>query len=374
MSADEPPRDPAADDRPKSGARERRLIAWVTTLALVAVPLIAAGALFNKGAIFGRDSGIKGRVSLAEEVVRNSRYDSDDVGLHGAQTRESSPTVDLTLLNSTSEPVLVTSATVTVLASQSIPQCYAQGAGDVPGNAPETINLPPADDRAGRKLTRDLHHFVPAHGLERFMFRFATSRLPSEEYSLYELGLKLTTSAGQTLDGRKVVVAAPASVPRDGQYLPEDDAILEQAQGGPHLDSTWCFRRNIATVRRAVSWPGKRAPETRTLASFATARRWPAFQERLPARRAARKLASSGVLHVQDAVFAAEATHDAEFEQLIKRRCAQLLLKDAGAKLRSRFPQGALESATRARGLSNSAAARRLVIDSERRLESQRLP
>lgn len=365
MSSALPPPAPPPVPGPSLADRLARLSLGVQIggVLITLVGVAVAAATFLNGGPRER----AGHATVSSVIVRNKRFDSDNVGLHGRQTLGSTPTADVTLLNTTDDPVLITRATFEVRKSVAVPQCFAQGGGDTPSSRPETISLPSPFAAEPSVITRAQHHQIDAHDSARLIYRFRVPSLGADDYTLSLVHITLTTSSNVLTVG-DVVLSSNSAVSRGGQHFPEDDAVLGFADDGPHLESTWCYRHNLKAAREVRSWDGGRAPETEALANVAPGNSWRRFQDRTPARRAALRMSDPvGVYGLEFAVFAAEATHDPEFVELIRRRCATVLLKDARSGMRQGATDFAASEVARARALADGPAVEAVAKELRRR-------
>lgn len=309
-----------------------------TIVAVVGLVLTAAG-LFAKGQIFGGGdtSTHTARLTLEEVVIRNGAYVANGIGPHGQQTLASLPTIDMTLLNHGEGRALVTAADISVLAVTELPVCFAAGGGDVPTSPPETIVLPFAPSAGERVIHHDLHQQAGPREADRIVFRFRQSPATFNEAQLYVLGIVLLLDGGRSIDAGSFVLALPAMLDRWGDTLPEDATRLkeieQQVPPGQRTAIAWCYRRNMAEVRRLTAMAGSRSAEVGSLSQLTAAANWKSFVLPSPPRDAAMELIDGDVSLVPEAVFAAQQTHDPAFVRLIRARGAQALVADARADL-----------------------------------------
>jgi hypothetical protein len=355
---------------PRDGASRTRQTTILAVLGLV----IAAAGLFAKGQVFGGDDAPAHapKLTLEEVVVRNGPSGFDTVGLHGEQTFASTPTVDLTVLNRGDARALVTGAEIHVLASTELPVCYSQGGGDVPASAPETIVLPFKPGAGEDVVFHDLHQQAGPDQADRFVFRFRPDPAGFGEDQLYALRVVLRVSGGASIDAGSFVLALPSMLDRWGDVLPEDQTFLEQAarQVAPAKRTaiTWCYRRNVAEVRRLTAMAGRRSPEVASLSRVVPAANWPAFASPVGPRDAALEIIDDDVSLIPEAVFAAQRTHDPAFVAEIRARGVQALLDDARKDLDDGQPELAVRRAQGAQQLGHTPEADDVLATARRRV------
>src|SRR5262249_34894652 len=106
-------------------------IAGVLTGIVLAVAAVVALTRDDGGAPAKRWPPA-GHVELDQALIRNGPAIYRTVGTEGVQTRASTPTLDLTLINHGSQRVLLLGARITILAYASFPICFSQGGGGGP--------------------------------------------------------------------------------------------------------------------------------------------------------------------------------------------------------------------------------------------------
>lgn len=126
------------------------------------------------------------------------------------------------------------------------------------------------------------------------------------------------------------MIGVPGPVPHTGSHLPELRRLLvdtyESASADTALATSWCFRRNLAEMRRVFARPGRRAPAIAALSEVSLARGWRRLGDTRPARAAIEPLLGTEFLEGPAlAVFAAEGTGDAQLVARTRRRAAARL-------------------------------------------------
>lgn len=368
------------DERPDGGERERRRRAHLYWIAIASLMLVAIGTatglipLVDGGA--EAPAGTAGQLVLEQVEVRNGPaiYASRGDG-RSVQAQAGMPTIDLTLLNHGTRRVLLTEARLEVVDGAAFPTCSQAGGGDVPVSGTYTIELPPVPLHGDRTITHPLHQQIGPDEADRVLLRFALPVEDRETPTLYALRVRLAASEGAPIPVGSFVISTPSPPSRSGYVFPEDDAALELLTRYEPLSlaSTWCFRRNLADLRRVTGRLGRRAPEVEALNDVIVARRWRSLADQTPVQLAAERLLSAPVTvrdQVQLALFAAKQTGDRAFVEEIGGKAVRNLLAGARRALKERAWWWAAEQARDALALQPSAEARRLLADAERRLRA----
>lgn len=295
------------------------------------------------------------------------------VGGHGVPTRSSAPQVDVWIRNEGSKAVELESAQVDVTAGAQLLPCRSpQGGGPEEAQFERSyfINLPFSPSGEASVPSRPLHQSIAPGGAGEVKLYFRTLEWEALE-ELYGLRVRLrTTGDPQPVEVGRFVVSLPGSVVRDGAFLPEDRAVLEEAaRFDERLESTWCYRRNMALLKRFESLPGRRSDAMKELPSWLPASNWDAFADPAPARRAAVEMLRPETLLGAPilAVFAARTTGDRQFVQRIRKRAIVALLHEAGRSLHPApgVPRRAIFDASAAIALGGPPAAKQTLIHAE---------
>jgi hypothetical protein len=227
--------------------------------------------------------------------------------------------------------------------------------------------LPAADERT---VVKPLHDIVPAGGVDRFQLFFGATRF-GEDDNLYALHVEVGTEGGGTVDAGRFVLGVPTTVDRSGYILPEDDSALHnETFNSNRLASTWCYRYNLASVRRIISRPGKRTGDIAALEHISLASAWSGWADDRAPRDTVAPLLTDPELDYGPlvAVFAAERSGDHALFESTRRRAATILLDRAEGELKPgpRFsPDGASQDAHASLNLSSSARGKELVARAE---------
>jgi len=371
------PRGPESPSGKKS--RSERALFWVElvggVLAITVILYGVGGTLVGwiGDAIGG---GGAGKVEVVLAGVENQAERMTSAGGLFIQTRATTPRVDVTLRNTGDSAVVLTEARIVVDDSAWLPVCIIPGAGPVPVSGRYAVQLPflPAADE--RTVVKPLHDVVPAGGVDRFQLYFGASRL-GEDDNLYALHVEVGTEGGGTVDAGRFVLGVPTIVNRSGYILPEDDSALHHGAFDPNkLASTWCYRYNLASVRRIISRSGKRTGDVAALAHIRLASDWPGWADDRAPGDAVASLLTDPELDYGPlvAVFAAERSGDQALSESTRRRAATVLLNRAERALKpgSRFfPESASRDAHASLSLSSSARGKELVARAEALVREQ---
>jgi hypothetical protein len=314
----------------------------------------------------------EGRVEITQAYVKNGAEESY-VGPKGGerQALSAAPTVELMLYNGTGRRVLVVGARVQIEAYGELSLCFSQGGGPVPEPSPYTIHLHARPLPSERFVAANLHDQIPAGEPDRIGLRLASPDSGFEHYSLYRLKIQLVVhGSARPLDAGRFVVVMPSTLPSYGQYLPEDNATLQQFVTGPfkssRLSTTWCFKRNLSQLQAVLSGPGERSSELGLLDHPVIANGWGRLQDHLSAHAAALAL-----LHEEPqlAAYAAAQSGHAQFAREIAVRAAARQLQRADELVAQSGPSTFAEQEVRASLLLHgSPQALRTLAELKRRL------
>jgi hypothetical protein len=307
-----------------------------------------------------------GSLRLVLAVPQNKSAEWGPTGF--LQSRSTTPQVDLTVRNDGGKQVLLTRARITVEDSAWLPMCIIPGAGALPISGRYAVTLPFLPRAGETSIDQPLHDEVSPGRADRLKIYFQAPQV-GEEDTLYALHVELLTDeSGETIDAGRFLLAAPGAVIRNGDSLPENDYLLHGGGFGSNLsDSAWCYRRNLAELNRVMARPGRRTPETASLASLQTAPGWPAFSDHgLPAREAVEPLLKDqNTFGPVVAVYAAEQAHDPQLVEEIRNRASAILLERAERSLVEDWAMNAVEQAHASIWLAPSPAAREVLARAE---------
>ncbi|HXR60046.1 MAG TPA: hypothetical protein VN732_01845 [Solirubrobacterales bacterium] len=345
------------------------------TVALIAGVAAGVGFLLDTGDdLLAEDGGAEVR----QVVVFNGRESARVAGGQLLQTRASMPHLDLSVLNSGSDPVLLTKALVTVVDSVHLAVCE-YGIGDqIPLTWNYAVELPVLPLPSQRTVSRPLHQEVPAGEVDRFKLFF---RLPPDGLDDYVYALRVTLLAdhgGAPLGAGRVVLGFPDAVAPNELVLPYGPEPFDVSDADQRLMSTWCARRNMAELRRVLSRPGRRTAPMSDLARMRPAGWWRDFADRRPPKAAARALLRMPFYFTEApvlAVFAARQSGDPRFAAGVRRGAAAALLREAERSLRIGYAYAAWDAVVAARQavlFSPSTEARELLAQAESRWEETR--
>jgi hypothetical protein len=350
---------------------------WVELVGgLLAITAILYGfggtAVRWAGDIFGGAGSGKGKVEVVVTGVDNRAERMAYAGGTFVQTRATTPRIDVTLRNSGDSSVLVTEARIVVEDSAWLPICVFPGAGPVPVAGRYAVQLPFLPGQGERTVVKPLHDIVPAGGVDRLQVYFGALRF-GEDDNLYALHVEIGTEEGETGDAGRFVLGVPTTVNRSGYILPEDDFALHTETFNPNrLASSWCYRYNLASVRRIISQPGKRTSDIAALADIRVVPDWSQWADDRPPRDAVTPLLTDPELNYGPlvAVFAAERSGDHHLLERTRARAAVILLDRAERELKPgpRFlPEFAVEFAHASLSLVSSDRGRELLSRAEER-------
>lgn len=354
MLGDEGPNGPQPTPDPTPPSRRQRWAAafgptWIAGIAATLIVaailgLIASSLSQSEPASGGGSDEVKsrqesGRLELAAVAVRNETPPAADTRSDNSKTveqpRQSTPTVDITLLNRGSRRVLVTGVRIDIEAYAEVRECIPVGGGDLVTAGRYSISLPDNPRGGDRRITRRLYQQVGPDEADRFVLRFAAPDF-HDKYSLYVLRIRMqTTETGRTIDAGRVLISTPVPVsvkpgPTGASfYFPVDDGYLTQVVGRGNARVVWCFRRNLDELRRIVGLEGHRDAAVAALNKVVTASRWKALSRRFPAREAAVELVDGDSGDPLLAAYAAAQIGDHAFETDIRRRSADALVQNA---------------------------------------------
>jgi hypothetical protein len=345
--------------------------AEIEVAAAVATILAILAAAFGP-AIKARFEGSEVKLEVKEVTVANQPADYRSIGGSLFQTAASEPTIEATVRNLGDDTVWIEEARITIEDAANLPSCvYGGGGGDAPRTKRYEIRLPEYLGAGGRVVRRDLHVEVEGGRGVRPVLSFQVRDFTPAH--LYALHVELVPGpSGDLLDLGRFVIAAPGPLSRFGSILPENETLLTSTTAEPlRLVSTWCFRRNLAAVRRLIAHPGLRAPRVEALEYMETAPVWKRYVDDRPPRAAVGPLLRSTISEApMFAVFAAEQSGDEELAAAVRRRAAVLLTERARDGIED-WARGAVTDAERALALEFSKAGQRVLRRAKARLEAE---
>ncbi len=315
------------------------------------------------------DGSNTGRLELGKVVVVNRSTAVRSVGGSFEQTDATVPQVDVTVRNRGSATAWIEQARITVFDAARLPICLYTGGGSgdqVPQSPPYRVTLPELPLTGRRVLHRPLHEEVLAGEAYRVLLAFQQSHDWLTD-QLFAFRVELIAEAPRRiLDVGSFVLAVPDPVSRSGHALPEDAELLRDPNATTNrLASTWCYRRNLAALRRVISHPGGRSAQVAALDRVQLAASWRRFADDRPPREAVEPLLHADVDEAPVlAAFAAAASGDRELAARTRARAAALLLARARENLEGRWsdPYSAVLEARQALALDpSSSPAKRML-------------
>lgn len=315
---------------------------------------IVAGACAGAGSI---------ELEVDELDVSNPPTQLRSIGSRGSvQTPGSEPKLVATIRNRGEETAFIEEARITVVEGARLNVCVRQGGdgGDVPRSKDYGIVLPEFPGEEPRVIRRDLHIEVqPGHGVRPVL---SVEKADLFASGLFALAVEYVADpGGEVLEVGRFVLGVPGPVERYGVTLPENEEMLSTYGELIDTTSTWCYRHNLAAVRRVIAEPGVRAPEIRALDHLRLAPSWPELADRRPVREVVPDLlaseSSEGFMY---AVEAARLSGDSELVAEVEDEAVALLL-EMGRERLAESPRLALADAERVLSLRSSPQARRLL-------------
>jgi hypothetical protein len=312
------------------------------------------------------------RLEVSEVTVSNRAADYRLVGSTLRQTAETEPTVEATVRNLGKDTAWIEEARITVRDSARLSGCvYGGGGGDVARTKRYRITLPEYEGVGNEVVKRDLHVEVEAGRGVRPVLSFQSRDFLVAH--LYAIHVELVAGpSGRLLNLGDFVIGVPEPVSRSGQALPENETLLTSESAKPYrVVSTWCYRHNLAAVRRLLAYDGERVARVRALEHLQPAPVWARYVDDRPARLAVWPLLRSTVVDApMFAVFAAERSGEPVLEKKVRERAAALLERRARDQM-DEYARGAVADAERLLSLQPSNEGRRLLWEAKARLEAE---
>jgi translation elongation factor EF-1beta len=313
---------------------EGRISRWAGPAAVVSAAAALVSAIAATGVLEGEGSD-PGHLKIAEPKLVLNR---------------SGPKIRLVVTNTGDAPVHVPRVHVAILDYADVWQCVAQGGGDDEESKPYVVLLPvhPLPDE--REIdVKDVPKTVAPGTPQKLELRFG-SMLGGPAFRLYALRVTIV------------------SEDPDGEAVAGVFAIINP--GPVRLYATWCFRHNIAAVKRVLSSGEVDRKYVGPLRHLTLAAGWPRRADDTPPRRAAIQLlagaAKKYLAEPELAVIASDATGDPQFGQEIRRRAASALLERSAGRP-DEVPAYAEDDVRRSLMLHRSARAERLLQSLKRR-------
>jgi hypothetical protein len=307
------------------------LAALVTVLALAPSEVGSAW----KSAFGGGDPAGSWGTLLVERpvVLKDTEPRRILVGGQLKWVRSTLPQIDFTVRNEGENRVPLGRVRIEVTDSSRISACEPPqgGEGGIPVAQSFFVNLPFLPLPGERVVYRQLHQEVLPGRAARIRLYLRSVGDGSMDHSfaddLFAVDVSLLgDQAEHELEVGRFVLGLPKAVPRGGSFLPEaTDALQASAHLHALLPSTWCFRRNLAVVRRFLSLPGERTPAMQALSLVRPPPDWRRFVDHRGAARAAGQLLLGGefgdfFLEPVLAVYAAQQTGKQELVASTRRR------------------------------------------------------
>jgi hypothetical protein len=237
------------------------------------------------------------------------------------------PQIDFTIRNEGGGRIPLGRVRIEVVDSARITPCLPPqgGEGAIPVAESFFVDLPLLPVPGEQVVYRQLHYEVPSWRAARFKLYFRSLEGAGDD--LFAIHVSLTgPRADQKLDIGRFVLSLPGAVPRQDAFLPESTESLKLADDSL-LPTTWCFRRNLAVVRRFLSIPGARSPAMKALSLVHMPPGWDRLADPRPPRLVVEPLLQSGDFFLGPvlAEFAARRTGDPKLLAATQKREARLL-------------------------------------------------
>jgi hypothetical protein len=307
---------------------------------------------------------------VVEPRLVNRQPEYGNVGRHRIPTRATATQVDLYVRNEGDGAVELDKVKIEVTDAAVLESCIPpQGGGpeEAPFELSYFVNIPVQPLPQERTIYRTLHQRVAPHSSGSVNLYLRTLESETIE-QLYALKVTLLTGNGvESVDAGRYVVGLPGPISRYGSILPEDQEAIENLYSfDSQLESTWCYRRNMAAIGRLLGQPGMRSPAMKAVDLTQTASNWSAYVDRRPPRAAAEALLEPpGFVDSPSlAVFAAERTGDLRFEHGIEERAVATLLAAAEEHLVVN-PRLTIREARAALGFDDSPEGREILAKGE---------
>ncbi len=312
-------------------------------------------------------------------VLTDGEAEQSFVGGGARWVRATMPQVDFTVRNEGDGRVELGRARIEILASDRITACEPPQGGEsgIPVAESIFVNLPLLPSRGERIVYRALHREIPPHHTTRIKLYF---RSLDGEYAsdLFALDVSLLgTEAGQRAEIGQFVIGTPGAVPRFSTYLPESLPTLTQARKlGDLLPSTWCYRRNLATIDRFLAMTGRRSPALQSLSYVRPPPGWSSEEDRRTAAQAAKPLLGAGDFYDGPtlALFAAQRSGNSSLLAAIRRKAVADLRHAIATDLKGEpptAPRSAVVDARRLLALVDDDEAHALLGRSEAALRRE---
>jgi hypothetical protein len=274
-------------------------------------------------------------------------------------TTSTMPQIDFTIRNEGSGRIPLGRVRIEITDSARITPCLPpQGdEGAIPVAETFFVDLPLLPVPSEQVVYRQLHHEVPPRRAARFKLYFRSLEGLGDDLFAVHVSL-LGPQTGQALGIGRFVLSLPGALPRYDLYLPESTESLKRARElNSLLPSTWCFRRNLAVVRRFLSLPGTRSPALKALSLVNMPPRWDWLADPRPPAAAVEPLLHSGDFFLGPvlAEFAAGRAADPELLAATQKRAARLLRRTVESSLAQEPPSSPIDLAVEAHVLSRVA-------------------
>jgi hypothetical protein len=326
-------------------------------IAAAAVGILAGGFLLGPKVVdlFGAEKEI--RLEVAEATV----FNPPDAYRGVNQDPATEPKVIATVRNRGTTTAWIEEARITIFEGARLRTCVSQGGGDVIHTKDYRVTLPEFPAETKRVVRRDLHVEVqPGHGVRPVL---SFQKEAAATTNLYAIAVELVADPGDhSYHAGRFVIGVPGPVSRYGGILPESEEVLTgEATRPDDVGATWCYRHNLAGMRRVIGEPGMRSAEIAALDHVRPAPGWHAYADHSPAELVVEELLSSedpdAPLY---AIEAARRSGDPHLEASVRRRAVAVLLRQGRRDLQI-YPPNAAANAERVLSLSPSPAASRLL-------------
>jgi hypothetical protein len=256
------------------------------------------------------DLRIQPPVSLTDGDPRQTQ-----IGISSHWIRATLPQIDFTVRNEGAGRIPLSRIRIEVTDSTRLTSCLLPqgGEGGIPVAEAFTVSLPLLPAASEKVVYRNLHQEVLPQRASQFKL-YLRSLEGEFGDNLFAIDVSLLgTEAGETLHVGRFVLSLPGALSWESGFFPTSAQAFEDASRMHSLlPTTWCYRRNLAMVRRFLSLPGKRSPAMQALSPTELPGDWEAMADQRPAAAAVGPLLHSGDFFLGPilALFAAERADD----------------------------------------------------------------
>jgi type II secretory pathway pseudopilin PulG len=258
--------EPQKSGRPASVREKWQQLSFEKQMSILVVPLIIAvlsGLVIPRvNSLLTRD-GKASKLEVVDLLVRNQVAQYRKTRAGWVQTRDSVPSVEITLHNTGSQRSIITRARFTIQHFVPISSCVVP-TSKLDVSSTYDIELP-TKSSVSQTIEVPVSQQLAEDEADKIAFRFGSPISPGhsdglQEASIYQLGVSLVhDNKKDPIDAGIVIISVPG--------LPE---ALWTVASDPNL-TTYCKQRlqsNTAAVQAMLALPGERSSELANLFSF----------------------------------------------------------------------------------------------------------